>query len=83
LALVPFWKFFHSSALIRIPLAVFNFAGGLATYWIVCSYGKGISLILMGLSMFLLSAALFIFKNELALRYEMEVKKSIAGGDSR
>ena len=86
LTILPLWKMFHASVFVRIPLAVFNLAGGSVIYYFICRYG-GVSdslmwlaiLMLMGLSMLALSASLFIFKNELELRHELEVKKMMGG----
>ncbi len=72
---VPLWQILHASNFVRLPLAVLNLIGGAvmlwhlhdaeqydpAPYWIP-------AILLMSLSMLSLSAAFFIFKNELALR---------------
>jgi ABC-type glycerol-3-phosphate transport system permease component len=90
LTILPLWKMFHASVFVRIPLAVINLAGGSVIYYFICRYG-GVSdssmwsviLMLMGLSMFALSASLFIFKNELGLQHELEVEKTMEDGDSQ
>jgi len=72
---VPLWQILHASNFIRLPLAVLNLLGGAvitwhlfdsvmenpAPYWIL-------TIVLMALSLFSISAAFFTFKNELALR---------------
>jgi hypothetical protein len=72
---VPLWQILHASNFIRLPLAVLNLIGGgvmlyhlydteqydPAPYWIA-------TIFLMSLSMLSISAAFFVFKNELALR---------------
>ena len=77
LAAVPFWKALHASPYIRLPLAVVNFLGGAVVLWHLHDFGyheqppNSIAYFLLtALSMFALSAALFTFKNELALREE-------------
>ncbi len=87
LAIVPFWKILHFSNYLRIPLAVVNFAGGSIFLSIIFEEGVDLNgpyrftaFLLVTLTMFALSAALFIFKNELGLRHELEVKKRMSGG---
>ena len=82
LAIVPFWRILHASNYIRIPLAVLNLIGGLMILWyvgesVIKSYApyELLVLLLISLSMLALSVALFIFKNELGLRDDLEVKK--------
>ena len=72
LAAVPFWKHLHASAYIRLPLAIVNLLGGAVIVWITSDASRNwvAPLILMTLNMFALSAALFTFRNELALRSE-------------
>jgi hypothetical protein len=72
LAAMPFWKRLHASPYIRLPLAIVNLLGGAATLWLIIDASRHwvAPLILMALNMFALSAALFLFKNELALREE-------------
>jgi hypothetical protein len=77
LALIPLWKMLHSSAYIRVPLAVVNLLGGAVVLWFLYDNGSMephpywfMTLLLIALDMFVISAALFIFKNELALREE-------------
>lgn len=79
LAAVPFWKALHASPYIRLPLAVVNFLGGAVVLWHLHEFGinelppyLGAFFLLTALSMFALSAALFTFRNELALRSERD-----------
>lgn len=73
---VPLWKVLHASNYIRLPLALMNLIGGSAIAWIPIKIGLSFGtnpiffapLVFMILSMFSVSAALFIYKNELALR---------------
>ena len=77
LALIPLWKFLHASPYIRVPLAFVNMLGGAVIVWHLLAnastepqpYWLAI-LLLMASGMFAVSAALFVFKNELALREE-------------
>ena len=86
LAIVPFWKVLHASNYIKLPLAILNMAGGFVVLWYVVElimkdrglYGI-LPLSLVALSMLALSASLFIFKNELGLRHDLEVKKTMNG----
>ncbi len=75
LATLPFWKLLHASAFVRLPLAFVNLIGGAIVVWFVIQYAPNDAvpyvfaiLSLIALSMFTLSAAFFLFKNELALR---------------
>lgn len=76
LAAVPFWKLLHASFYIRLPLAIVNLLGGTVILWFTQNgYGNTspywlTMMTLIALGMFALSAALFVFKNELALREE-------------
>jgi hypothetical protein len=77
LAVVPFWKHLHGSAYIRLPLAAVNLLGGGVVLWHLSEAGSDYAtcgviatLTLIALNMFALSAALFIFRNELALLEE-------------
>lgn len=77
LAAIPFWKLLHASAFVRLPLAFVNLTGGAIVVWFVIQYDPDDAvpyvfaiLSLIALNMFALSAALFTFKNELALREE-------------
>lgn len=68
---VPFWKFLHGSAFIRIPVALMNMLGGTVIVWFInkdVTDDPPLWLELIALSMFTLAAALFTFRNELALR---------------
>ncbi|MFM2197249.1 MAG: hypothetical protein RLZZ505_681 [Verrucomicrobiota bacterium] len=74
---LPFWKLLHASAFVRLPLAFVNLAGGAIVVWFVIQYDPDDAvpyvfaiLSLIALNMFALSASLFVFKNELALREE-------------
>ncbi len=82
--ILPFWKIVHASGYLTVPLAVASAAGGLYFFswgFYIVSYSPasvphhGLTLFLVSKSMLLSSAALLIFKNELALRHELEVKK--------
>lgn len=89
LALVPLWKIIHASKYLTIPLGAANFLGGSVVLWFLyddCL--KSLSsnapyevatLSMIALSMWALAAALFIFKNELELRHEREVEKTMGG----
>jgi hypothetical protein len=72
---VPLWVFLHASNYIRLPLALMNLLGGSVIVWhlfdsvLVDPEPFWVAtIILMIVSMFAISAALFTFKNELALR---------------
>lgn len=72
---VPFWEILHGSAYIRVPLALVNLTGGSVVLWLLLDLGIDDptpmaleTLCLIALGMFTISAALFLFKNELALR---------------
>ncbi len=83
LTIVPFWKMIHASKFLTLPLAVANFAGGLVVLWILFKENlhsdpvpyQAATLSMIALTMLVLSAALFIFKNELGLRNDLKVKK--------
>lgn len=87
--LVPFWKIIHASKYLMFPLGAANFLGGSVVIWSMYDdYLKYPSsnapyevatLSLIALSMWALAAALFIFKNELELRHEQEVEKTMGG----
>jgi hypothetical protein len=91
LTIVPLWKIIHVSRLLTIPLAVANCVGGLAVLWLLFDDNMHVNsppyafaaLIMIAFTMLVVSTALFIFKNELGLRHELEVKKMMGGGDSR
>lgn len=72
---IPCWKLLHGSAYVRLPLAVANLLGGSVVVWGVIESASDdpppfvlLALGLIALGMFTISAALFTFKNELALR---------------
>mgnify|MGYP007086428532 CR=1 FL=1 len=72
---VPLWEILHASIYIRLPLALMNLLGGSVIAWYLFNlllYENAPYMIatyaLMMLSIFAISAALFTFKNELALR---------------
>ena len=71
---VPLWQILHASSFIRIPLAVLNLLGGGVITWHLFDFDRApywiITIVLMALSLFSISAAFFTFKNELALRVE-------------
>lgn len=89
LMILPIWKMLHASMYIRLPLALVNLVGGSVVSWFVFDYGGNmddlqdlygaIALCLIALSMISLSVAMLIFKNELGLRQELEVKRMIGG----
>jgi hypothetical protein len=89
LMIVPLWKMIHASKFLTIPLAVANFVGGLVVLWILFKENLDTSpapyevatLLMIALTMLVLSLALFIFKNELGLRDDLEVKKMMGNGD--
>jgi hypothetical protein len=81
----PFWKLFHATPFLRIPIAVACLFGGLVVLIGILSgrfaYGsprEDMALSLVCVNMFSLSAALFTFRNELALRSERAISR--AGG---
>lgn len=72
---IPCWKLLHGSAYVRLPLAIANLLGGSVVVWGVIESEWDdappfvlLALGLIALGMFTISAALFTFKNELALR---------------
>jgi hypothetical protein len=83
-AIVPFWRIFHASNYIKLPIAILNLSGGLIMLSFVIeeisdrgNLYETCIFALIALSMLALSAALFIFKNELGIRHELEVKKTM------
>lgn len=92
LAAVPFWKYLQASSYVRLPLGIVNFLGGAIMLWnlyrLVISkpvihdfQDSWITLVtLETLNMFVISAALFIFRNELGLRSERAFSRN--GGAS-
>ncbi len=84
LTIIPFWKVIHASNYFRITLAIMNLFGGGVILWftkvlVKMSYPEGVVVVLMAFSMLASSAALFIFKNELELRHDLEMKKTMGG----
>ncbi len=82
-AALPFWKLLHASAFVRLPLAFVNLIGGAIVVWFVIQYDPDDAvpyvfaiLSLIALNMFALSAALFTFNNELALRNERMIARN-------
>jgi hypothetical protein len=82
---VPFWRLFHASPVLRMLIAIACLLGGLVVIFGMLSgkfgYGslsKNVALALISVNMFSVSAALFTFKNELALRSERAISR--AGG---
>lgn len=72
---VPLWQILHASGYVRLPLALLNLLGGAAIIWHLSQEAFNnpapywvITLVLMALSLLFISAAFFVFKNELALR---------------
>lgn len=83
-AIVPFWRIFHASNYIKLPISILNLSGGLIMLSFVIeeitdreNLYETCIIALIALSMLALSAALFIFKNELGIRHELEVKKTM------
>jgi hypothetical protein len=74
IVVIPFWRILHASSYLRIPIAMVNLAGGSGIVWILASgYASSswhVALNVMALGMFLMAAAFFTFRNELALRDE-------------
>lgn len=72
---VPLWQILHASSYIRIPLAMLNLIAGAVVTWHLfdsviddpAPYSLT-TIVLMALSLYSISAAFFLFKNELALR---------------
>jgi hypothetical protein len=88
LMIIPFWKVIHVSKFLRIPLALLNSAGGCFFYIAYTEIQNNrpymaMAILLISISLFSLSVSLFIFKNELELRHELEVKRMMGGGDSQ
>jgi hypothetical protein len=84
---VPFWQILHASGFVRVPLAVLNLLGGAVITWhLFDSVGDHmapywfITILLMALSLFSISAAFFLFKNELPLREARSHGMSPEGG---
>lgn len=90
LGLVPFWKILHASSYLKIPVAFVNIIGGgvMIKYFFESLKEEmppyiSMALLLIALSMFAVFLAMLIFKNELSLRHELEVKRMMGGGDSQ
>jgi hypothetical protein len=94
LMVLPLWRIFCASLALRIILGINNLAIGLFFLWTLCNsihWDRAprdidttlIVVFLMSLSMLALSMSLFIFKNELHLRHERDVKKMMGGEDLR
>jgi hypothetical protein len=90
LTLVPLWKILHASIYLRLPIALVNLLGGA----VVLKYSieslikehndapfQNLTLFLIALTMLTVFLSMLIFKNELELRHELEVKKTMGGGD--
>lgn len=83
--ILPFWKVIHASRCLTVSVAVANIAGGFFILWELFTQGyqhasipyQSLTLLLVGLTMLMLATALFIFKNELELRYEIEVEETL------
>lgn len=80
LAAIPFWKVLHASPWLRVPLATVNLLGGALIVWHLINMASSdfappywtTMMTLMATGMFAVSAAFFLYKNELALREERE-----------
>lgn len=75
LLIVPLWQILHAALYVRLPLALMNLLGGATVSWHLFenAYHSStpywfVTLLLMSLSLFFISAAFFTFKNELVLR---------------
>jgi hypothetical protein len=72
---IPFWEMLHASSYLKLPIAWLNLAGGVAWCWYAIALVFidtdpyfGVTAFLMSLSLFSISAAFFLFQNELMLR---------------
>jgi hypothetical protein len=90
LTLVPLWKILHASIYLRLPIALVNLLGGAVVLKysiesLIKEYNhapfQNLTLFLIALTMLMVSLSMLIFKNELELRHELEVKKMMWGGD--
>jgi hypothetical protein len=85
LIFVPFWKVIHLTKYVTMPLGVSGLVSGCIWVFGYIHLTKiqnnapymEMRFLLTSLSLFALSASLFIFKNELGLRHEREVKKTM------
>ena len=90
LVLVPLWQMLHASNYLRVPVAILNLLGGLVVMKFLVEdimrdsgsmYDdapyQNLTLLLIALTMFAVGAAMVIFKNELLLRHEREVGKTL------
>ena len=95
LTLLPLWKILHVSNYFKLPVAVLNLLGGLIVSKFLLEGlirdsdmifdrrpNELLTFLLIALTMFAVSAAMVIFKNELGTRHELEVKKMM-GQDFR
>lgn len=87
LSLVPFWKILHATNYLRIPVAIVHLIGGGV---VLKFFFKGLfdsevppfenlSTLLISVTMLMVFIAMMIFKNELTLRHDQEVKQAMAG----
>lgn len=96
LALAPLWKIFHASNYLRLPIAIVNLVGGLVVlkFFFESVFDEfddsplndsapyqNMTLFFIALTMLMIFVALLIFKNELSLRHDLEVKKMMGGGN--
>lgn len=72
---IPLWEMLHASPYLKLPIAWLNLVGGVAWcclaiffFALVREPGSGYMAFFMSLSLFSISAAFFIFENELMLR---------------
>lgn len=88
LTLVPLWKILHASSYLRLPIALVNLLGGAVVLKFSIDLIKehndapfqNLTLFLIALTMLTVFLVMMIFKNELELRHDLEIKK-IMGGD--
>lgn len=83
---LPFWKIFHASNYLKVPLALVNLVGGLIVLKFFFesfmdneTFSTQVILLLIAMSMLAVFLAMLIFKNELELRHDLEVKKTMGG----
>ncbi len=94
LLLVPLWMIFQASNYLRLPIAIVNLLGGLVVFKFFfdgvleqldespfndSAPYQNITMFLISLTMLMVFVAMLIFKNELGIRHELEVKKTMGG----
>lgn len=80
--LIPFWKIFHSTSYLRMPIAIANFIFAFRSLQISIYFHMGYApvssatiFMLIAIVLASVGSALIIFENELAVRHERDVKK--------